>query len=113
MTDPSGPFGLVPQGVRVSVRVTPKASRDKIEGIAADSDGHLALKVSVTTVPEDGKANDAVIKLLSKAWRIPKSTFTVVVGQTSRSKSIQIDGNGTELFDQLTGWMNEAKLNRR
>jgi len=106
MNDRLGPFSLVPQGVRVAVRVTPKASRDKADGVSADSDGHRMVKVSVTAVPEDGKANDAVIKLLSKAWRVPKTSITVIQGQSSRNKTLLIEGDGHELLTALEQWQN-------
>ena len=88
------PFRQSKDGVLVALRVTPKASRDKIDGVADQADGSKVLKVMVTAVPEDGKANDAVIKLLSKAWKIPRTHMQVVAGQTSRSKTLLIqDGD--------------------
>lgn len=68
----------------IQVRVTPKASRNTIE---RNGD---TLRIYVTTVPEDGKANAAVIKLLSKALGVPKSRLSLVRGQTSRDKSFLI-----------------------
>ncbi len=113
MTEPVGPFARVAQGVRVSVRVTPKASRDKVEGLVADSDGHQAVKVSVTVVPEDGKANDAVIKLLSKTWRIPKTSLSVVQGQTSRTKVLLAEGDGDALLTTFDQWLKSLTTDRR
>ena len=57
---------LAVEGAEIAVRVTPKASRDRIL-VEAD-----AIRVYVTTVPEDGKANKAVVKLLSRRWACPK-----------------------------------------
>lgn len=95
-------------GVRVQLRLTPKASRDRIDGLAAEADGGTILKVSVTTVPEDGKANAALIKLLSKEWRVPKSAIEVVQGATDRRKVLHITGDPGELLARLEQWM--AKL---
>ena len=86
--------------------MTPKASRDKIDGLALDAEGNRAIKVAVTVVPEDGKANEAVIKLLSKAWRVPRSSISVVLGQTSRSKTLLIAGDGDRILAALTDWLN-------
>jgi uncharacterized protein len=102
------PVAAVADGVRVRLRLTPKAARDRIDGIAADAEGGRLLKVSVTTVPEDGKANAALIKLLSKEWRIPKSTITVVQGATDRRKVLHITGEPGDLLARLDQWM--AKL---
>lgn len=71
------------------VRVTPKAKAARIiEDIAED--GSPYYRVYVTVVPEDGKANKAVIELLAKTLRVPKSALTITHGLTSRDKLIQI-----------------------
>lgn len=72
-------------GDRFEIRVRPGASRNNI---TRDDTG--VLKVSVTTVPENGKANAAVIKLLSKALGHPKSRLKIVRGQTSPDKLIEL-----------------------
>lgn len=75
---------LARPGTELTVRVTPKASRDRITREGDD------IRVYTTTVPEDGKANAAVTKLLAKALGLPKSDLTLVRGQTSRDKSFRI-----------------------
>lgn len=82
-----GPLSKTPDGVRLDLRLTPRAGRNAIEGVR---DGRLQVKV--TAPPEDGKANAAVIKLLSKAWKIPQSSFEIVAGHTSRDKSLLLRG---------------------
>ena len=75
---------LAVEGAEVAVRVTPKASRDRIL-FEADT-----IRVYVTTVPEDGKANKAVVKLLSKALGVPKMRIDLIRGATSRDKVFRI-----------------------
>lgn len=75
---------LAVEGAEIAVRVTPKASRDRIL-VEAD-----AIRVYVTTVPEDGKANKAVVKLLSKALGVPKTRLDLIRGATSRDKVFRI-----------------------
>jgi uncharacterized protein (TIGR00251 family) len=75
---------LAIEGAEIAVRVTPKASRDRI----LVEDG--AIRVYVTTVPEDGKANKAVVKLLSKALGVPKTRLDLIRGATSRDKVFRI-----------------------
>lgn len=103
------PVGAAPGGVRVQLRLTPKAARDRIDGLAAEADGGTILKVSVTTVPEDGKANAALIKLLSKEWRVPKSAIEVVQGATDRRKVLHITGETDDLLARLDQWMAKHK----
>ena len=76
---------LATPGTEVSVRVTPKASRNtiRVEG--------EQLRVYVTTAPEEGKANAAVQKLLAKAIGIAKSRLILIRGKTSRDKVFRVD----------------------
>ena len=71
----------------INLKVHPKSSANKVVG-----EHNGALKVSVTAPPEGGKANAAVVKLLSKLLRIPKSNVEIVSGQTSKNKRIRILG---------------------
>ena len=72
------------------IRVTPNASRDAIEGVEICDDGQARLRLRVTAQPEKGKANKAVVALLAKALRLPKSTLEVVSGDTARDKTVRI-----------------------
>ncbi len=76
---------LVRSSSEISVRVTPKASRNEVT--QAD-DG--SLRVKVTVVPEGGKANAAVVKLLAKALGIAKSDLELIRGETSRDKVFRL-----------------------
>lgn len=99
------PVRPVESGVTVAIRLTPKAKASRISGIAAQADGDPVLKVSVTAVPERGKANAALISLLAKAWRLPKSTFTLATGATDRRKIIHIAGDPGTLKQALDEWV--------
>lgn len=72
------------------VRVTPKAKSARIKKEITE-DGSALYKVYVTVVAEDGKANEAVIKLLADALDVPKSALTITRGFSSRDKVIQIN----------------------
>ena len=73
---------MVETRVRIAVRITPKASKNAITGWVTDADNTPVLKVAVTAVPEKGKANAALIALLSKEWKIPKSQIVLEKGDT-------------------------------
>jgi len=88
-------------GLTIRLRVTPKASKNAITGIYTDPDGQMSLKVSTTAQPEKGKANKAVIALLSKAFGKAKSIFSVVGGLTERNKTILIDGDENHIKSWL------------
>jgi len=72
------------------VRLTPKGGADRIEGQQILSDGSVVLKVRVRAVPEDGKANRALLELLSKALAVPLSALSLKSGATARIKTIAI-----------------------
>jgi uncharacterized protein (TIGR00251 family) len=93
----TAPFASVAGGVRVFVRLTPRARREAIEGVVAEPDGRVALKVAVTAPPEDGKANAALVALLGKSWRLPKSSITIVGGATDRRKTLLVAGDPASL----------------
>ena len=99
------PFRACPGGVRVRLKVTPKAKRAQFGGLLDEPDGEKALKVAVTAAPEGGKANDAVIALLAREWGVAKSAISVVAGATDRRKLVEIRGPSQELLARLQGWL--------
>ena len=82
--------------VIINLRVQPKSSPDRIIG-----EHNGALKVGVTSAPEDGKANDAAVKLLSKLLHVPKSNIEIISGHSSRNKRIAIKGISKEKMEKL------------
>lgn len=78
--------------MKLVVHLTPNASHNKIEGWAEDEKGQKILRVKVTAVPEDGKANVALVKLLSKTLHIPPSRISLTRGATARIKQLEIEG---------------------
>lgn len=95
------PWTITADGLQVAVRATPKAARDCITGIAEDADGRLWLKVRLSAAPEDGKANQALVRLLAKAWGVPKSSLALVSGETARVKRVLIRGDGAALAARI------------
>lgn len=83
--------------MRLIVHLIPKASANTIEGWAQDVQDQKVLRVKVTAVPEDGKANLALIKLLSKTFHVSKSRISLVRGTTSRIKELDIEIREEEL----------------
>ena len=88
-------------GIRLAVRLTPKAGRAGINGIAQAADGAAYVKAGVTAVAEGVKANRALIKLLARELHLPASVMQIASGVTSRQKSVQIAGDPAELKKRL------------
>jgi len=102
-------IGAATGGVVLKIVVAPKASREGLEGLRDQADGGQALRVAVNAAPEGGKANAAVIKLLAKSWRLPKSAFSIRAGATGRRKTIFIEGDAIELARHIKQWVEDRK----
>ncbi len=68
------------------VRVQPRASRNRV---VVEPEG---VKIYTTSAPVDNEANEAVISLLAKALKVPKTSIEITLGHTSRNKRVVIDG---------------------
>jgi uncharacterized protein (TIGR00251 family) len=77
-------------GLALTVHLTPGAGRDEVVGEAVDAEGGTVLKARVRAVPEKGKANAALVKLLAKHLKLGKTRLDVTKGKTSRVKTVEI-----------------------
>ncbi len=103
----ASPVTALRNGVRVDLRVAPKAARPGVKGIARDAEGRPFLKVGVGAPPEGGKANRELVKHLAKAWRLPAGSITIAAGATQRRKVLVIEGDPERLFSRLSNWMKD------
>lgn len=87
--------------ISFQVRLTPKGGRDQVDGWATASDGTEHLKARVRAVPEDGKANAALVSLLAEKLDIAKSAIRIASGATSRLKRVEIAGAPAGLAARL------------
>lgn len=99
------PFAVARDGLRVAVRLQPGARKNGVDGLAAAADGTPALKARVTARPEAGKANAALIALLARSWRLPKSAFEITSGHSGRNKVLRVAGDPAELKARLETWL--------
>ena len=74
-------------GVRISVRVTPRASRNEIAG---SQEG--ILRVRLCAPPVEGAANKALVSLLADVLGVPRRDVEVVAGHTGRKKVVHVVG---------------------
>ena len=87
-------------GVRLFIALIPKSSRDSIEGIV-DTVSGKAFKARVRAIPDKGKANQALIKLVSKWVGVPKTSIELISGSRSKLKTVKIYGDSSEISKQL------------
>ena len=89
--------------MRLAVRLTPKGGRDAVEGWGLDGEGRVYLKVRVSAPPVDGAANAALLALLAKTLRRPRSSLKIASGETARLKLVEIDDLGDEEIARAFG----------
>lgn len=94
-------WSIKPDGLILSVRLTPKSSRDALDGVDVLSDGKAIVKVKVRALADQGKANAALLQVISQALKVPVSKVTLVSGSTSRMKIIRVEGDGAVLAASL------------
>ena len=87
--------------LRVDIRLTPRAGRDALDGEMQLSDGRKVLAARVRALPEDGAANEALLRLVAKACGIARSRISLVSGATSRLKTLRIEGEAQNLAAAL------------
>jgi uncharacterized protein len=93
------------QGVTFAVKVHPRAKKDAITGEIGD-----AIKLSVTTPPIEGRANDACVQFFAKLLRVPRSSVTIASGLSSRNKVIRVAGvSSQDARDQLQREIQNSK----
>lgn len=90
-------------GQVLTLRISPNASKNEIiktpEGI----------KIKITAQPIDGKANKALVEFLAKQFKVPKSYFEIIRGETSKDKSILINNIDAEKVNQINEMLNNIK----
>jgi uncharacterized protein len=94
---------LTSEGLRVAIRLSPRAKSDRLLSVAATTGGGRALTATVTAPPQDGRANEALLQLLARAWRLPRRDLSIVGGVASRNKTVGITGDPHQLFARVAG----------
>lgn len=95
------PWTVAGDGLRLTVRLTPRGGRDAIDGIETLADGRTVLKLRVRVAPSDGQANAALIALLARELNLPRSTVMLAAGATARLKTVALAGEPLELAARL------------
>jgi uncharacterized protein YggU (UPF0235/DUF167 family) len=96
-----------PGAIVLTVRLTPRADRDAVEGVGVLADGQAVALARVRALPEDGAANKALIALLAKTFRRPKSAIHITAGAGARVKHVRIAGEPADLAAIVESWSAE------
>lgn len=102
------PVTPVAKGIRLAVRLTPRASREGVDGVVQGPDGRRMLQVRLSAPPVDGAANAALVTFLAKALRLRKSEVAIVSGEKARLKLLELSGDPVELSARVTAWIADS-----
>lgn len=89
---PALPCRTIAGGARLSIHLKPRAQADAILGMS-EHGGALWLEASVRALPDKGEANDALVRLIARAFGVPRSSVRLASGAKSRYKALDIDGD--------------------
>ncbi|MGE3148813.1 MAG: DUF167 family protein [Pseudorhodoplanes sp.] len=104
----SGPFSITETGLTIAIRLTPKGGRDSLGAVETLSDGQAVLKARVRAAPQDGAANDALIRLVARACDVAPRDVSLVAGATARVKRVAVRGDGAALAGKLNTMTEKA-----
>jgi hypothetical protein len=96
-----GPLKAAGDGLRVAIRLSPRVQSDRLVAVAASAGGGHVLKATVTAPAEAGRANEALLQLLARAWHLPRGDLSIIAGSTSRDKIVHVAGHPQRLAEQL------------
>ena len=95
------PYAAVADGVRLALRLTPRAARNGVDGIVSDADGRPLLKLRLVASPVEGAANEALIAFLAKALSLRKADIAIRSGETGRVKILHLAGDSAAILRKL------------
>lgn len=94
-------WSIVPDGLAIAIRLTPRGGRDSLDGVETLADGRQVLKARVRAAPSEGEANAALVALLAKEFAISRSQVSLTAGASARLKRILVQGDGAALAARL------------
>jgi uncharacterized protein (TIGR00251 family) len=95
------PWRIVPDGLVLAVRLTPKGGRDAVDGVERLADGRCVLKMRVRAPASEGEANAALLRLVARTLGVAPRDVRLVAGESARLKRLKIAGAGPALAAAL------------
>lgn len=102
------PVSPVATGIRLAVRLTPRASREGVDGVVQGPDGRRMLQLRLAAPPVEGAANAALVAFVAKALRLRKSEVAIISGEKARLKLLQLSGDPAELSARAAAWIADS-----
>jgi uncharacterized protein (TIGR00251 family) len=89
------PIKILPSAISFAVKVHPRAKKNAITGVVGD-----ALKLSLTSPPVDGRANEACVAFFAELFAVSRGSVTIATGETSRNKVVRVAGVSEDYIRQ-------------
>jgi uncharacterized protein len=102
---PDSPLFPTRGGLRLAIRLSPRAKADRLNGMRVEADGVRVLAAMVRAPAENGRADDALLRFLARTLSLPRRDLSIVAGVARRRKTVHIAGNPQQLFDRLAARM--------
>lgn len=99
------PYAIEHDGLRLAVRLTPRAHKTGLDRILLGADGRPVLQVRIAAPPVEGAANQALIAFLAGELGVPKTRVTIKSGTASRVKILHVSGDGPALSARMREWL--------
>lgn len=100
---------VVDGGVKLALKVTPRANREAVEGLTDTGGGKMALAVRVSAAPSEGAANEAVLKLITRTLDLPPRSASLVSGASARLKQVRLEGPAEMIVARLEALAGSGK----
>ncbi len=94
------------------MRLTPKSSSDRVEGVCESAEGP-AIAARVRAVPADGEANAALELLITEWLHVPKRSVALTAGHKSRIKTVTVDGDISALHERVVDLLADLRLKKQ
>ncbi len=77
--------------MKLAIKVTTNSMQDHVKEGGVNAFGNRVLKIKTIATPQDGKANEAVIKIVSEYFKVKRGAVKILSGETARLKIVEVD----------------------
>ena len=86
----------------MAIRLSPRAKSDRLIRVSVTPEGGHVIKAAVTAAAQKGQANEALLHLLARVWRLPPRDLSIIAGAGSRNKFVRIAGDTQQLLANIS-----------
>lgn len=99
------PVSAHPRGLRLAVRLTPRAGRNAVQGVTEEPDGRRVARLQIAAPPVEGEANAALVAFVARSLGLPRRHVSILSGETGRTKLLLLEGEADLLSRKVADWL--------